>query len=223
MSPADNPLLFAHAALPVRHVSGEPSAAQQLKLQDAADERLVQAILGGTRGSAAALYDCLCPSIEHALRRVLHHNNSEFEDLVQITFERVVRTIIEGRFEGRSRLSTWAGAIAAHVAMDLLRRRSRERRVFADGDTPGPEPMATTVIPERQLEARSEIKRLQGVLSRMKPELADILVLHDVLGHSIPSISRLYGIKLSKAQSRLGRARKDFVRRSSAKISGRSD
>jgi len=148
----------------------------------------------------------------------LHGRYADFEDLVQTTFERVIRTLIEGRFEGRSRLSTWAGAIAAHVAMDSLRRRTRERRLFTEPDAVESEPRATTWVPERQLEARSEVRRLQGILSRMKPELANALVLHDVLGYSVPQLARLDGIKMTAAQSRLSRARKEFARRSSASI-----
>ncbi len=189
-----------------------------LKLADPDDEALVRAILDGHGSSAGELYDGLRPSIEHALRRVLHGRYADFEDLVQTTFERVIRTLIEGRFEGRSRLSTWAGAIAAHVAMDSLRRRTRERRLFTEPDTVESEPRATTWVPERQLEARSEVRRLQGILSRMKPELANALVLHDVLGYSVPQLARLDGIKMTAAQSRLSRARKEFARRLSASI-----
>lgn len=184
------------------------------------DDELLRAILGGNSAAASMLYDALRPSIEHALRRVLHGRYTDFEDLVQITFERVIRTIIEGRFEGRSRLSTWAGAIAAHVAMDSLRRHTREQRLFSEPDSTAVEPQALTLLPERQLEARSEVRRLQGVLLRMKPALSNILILHDVLGHSIPQIASLTGLNLSAAQSRLSRARKEFVRRSAASIAG---
>jgi DNA-directed RNA polymerase specialized sigma24 family protein len=48
--------------------------------------------------------------------------------------------------------------------------------------------------------------------------LANVLLQHDVLGHSVPEISELYGMKISAVQSRLSRARKEFVRRSSATI-----
>jgi DNA-directed RNA polymerase specialized sigma24 family protein len=38
-------------------------------------------------------------------------------------------------------------------------------------------------------------------------------VLHDVLGHSVPQVAELLGIKQSAAQSRLRRARQEFIRR----------
>lgn len=187
-------------------------------LLDPEDRELVRAVLAGDAGVAGTLYDHLRPTIEHALRRVLHGRSRDFEDLVQTTFERVIRSLSEGRFEGRSRLTTWAGAIGAHVAMDALRRNTRERRLFSDQETALIDGHATTPTPERRLEARAEVRRLQGVLSRMKPALADVLVLHDVLGHSVPQIAESHDMAISAVQSRVTRARKEFARRASARV-----
>ncbi|HEU5074908.1 MAG TPA: sigma factor, partial [Polyangiaceae bacterium] len=87
----------------------------------AADQRLVQAIRRGDPVAAAPLYAFLRPDIERTLYRVLRHRPAEFEDLRQVTYERVIRTIAAGNFEGRSQLKTWASAIAANVATDYLR------------------------------------------------------------------------------------------------------
>src|SRR5690606_34601836 len=143
---------------------------------------------------------------------VLRGRPPDFEDLMQVTYERVIRTIADGHFEGRSQLKTWASAIAAHVAVDWLRRQSQERRLFETMDSTLVEPHVSNMLPERQLEARSEVRKIHGILARMKPRRATILVLHDVLGHSVPQVAQLLGIKLSAAQSRLRRARQEFVR-----------
>src|SRR5688572_5444014 len=96
----------------------------------AADMRLVQAIRRGDAAAAAPLYAFLRPDIERTLYRVLRHRPAEFEDLRQVTYERVIRTIAAGNFEGRSQLKTWASAIAANVATDYLRRRNYELKLF---------------------------------------------------------------------------------------------
>lgn len=187
-------------------------------LPDPEDQELVRGVIAGDGSVAGALYDHLRPTIEHALRRVLHGRNRDFEDLVQTTFERVIRSLGEGRFEGRSRLTTWAGAIGAHVAMDSLRRHTREQRLFADQDAVLVDGHAMTPTPERRLEARAEVRRLQGVLGRMKRDLADVLVLHDVLGYSVPQIAESHGMAISAVQSRVTRARKEFARRAGARV-----
>ncbi len=177
------------------------------------DRELILAIQAGDSAAAAPLYDSLRPSIEQALGRVLRDRPPDFEDLMQITFERVIRSIADGNFEGRSQLKTWASAIAAHVAVDWLRRRTQEQRLFETADSAVTVLGISDVLTERQLEARSEVRKIRGILGRMKPRRATILVLHDVLGHSVPQVAELLGIKVSAAQSRLRRARQEFVRR----------
>ena len=179
------------------------------------DQELLDAIRHGDSSSAALFYDRLYPVIDHALRRVLRRRIPEFDDLVQVTFERIVRAIIDDRFAGQSALTTWAAAIAGHVAIDFLRRSVRERRVFEDL-----EPSASRGAPERRMEARSEIQRLHAILSRMKPTLAEAVLLFDVLGHSLQEVASLTGVSPSAAQSRLHRGRKELVRRAGIKSVG---
>ena len=210
------------ADVPLRKPAPRGAPVQAVKRPS--DQQLVEAILQGNERMAAVLYDRLRPVVDHALRRVLYGRPPDFEDLVQITFERVIRGIAEDRFEGRSSLATWAAAIAGHVALDALRRRFREARALdssppeaIDGSS-GP-PQAT----ERRLEARSEIRRLHAILARMKPRLADTLVLHDVLGYELTEVAEIVGSGLSATQSRLQRARAELLRRAAATVPSRSE
>jgi len=213
-SPRDPAQATAHPNAPFRE--------RQVSSLGVTDRGLVEAIRAGHSHAAAPLYDSLRPSIEQALQRVLRDRPPEFEDLMQITFERVIRTIAEGHFEGRSQLKTWASAIAAHVAVDWLRRRTQEQRLFEAVDFNAIDPQAYGVLPERQLEARSEVRKIHGILGRMKPRRATILVLHDVMGHSVPQVAELLGINISAAQSRLRRARQEFLRRYTTSVSSRT-
>jgi RNA polymerase sigma factor (sigma-70 family) len=183
------------------------------------DQRLIAAIMRGDRRAAGTLYDALRPIIDHTLRRVLHGRPSDFEDLVQTTFERIVRSIGEDRYEGRSRLTTWAAAIAGHVAMDAVRRKLREARFYTDTS---PESDAVEAVrcwaEERRMEVRSEMRRIHATLSRMKPDLVHVLVLHDVLGYEVAEIAEVMKTGLSATHSRLARARKEFLRRAGARV-----
>ena len=177
------------------------------------DQRLIDAIQAGDSAAAAPLYSALRASIEGALYRVLRDRPPEFEDLMQVTFERVIKTILTGRFKGRSQLVTWASAIAVHVAIDHMRRRSAEQKLFHTMDSADIDLLVEDPRPERQLEARSEARWIQATLKRMKAHRATTLLLHDGLGYTVPEVAKLLGVGFSAAQSTLGRARHEFFRR----------
>jgi DNA-directed RNA polymerase specialized sigma24 family protein len=66
------------------------------------------------------------------------------------------------------------------------------------------------------MEAREEIRRLQGVLARMPRRLVEPVLLFDVLGHSLEDAAEIMSISKSAAQSRLHRGRQELVRRAGA-------
>ena len=181
------------------------------------DCQIVEAIRRGDASVARSLYDRLQPAIEYAIGRVLHHRGGDFDDLVQMTFERVIRAIAADRFSGQSALSTWAAAIAGHVAIDHLRRSRIERRLFNDA-LPAEQRVSSSGVywTERSLEARSEIFKLHAVLSKIKPKLTETLLLHDVLGYSIEEVAVLMGASQAATRSRLFRGRRELVRQTAA-------
>jgi RNA polymerase sigma-70 factor (ECF subfamily) len=197
---------------------GDAGAAES----EPADEQVVSGLLAGEAWAAAALYDRLHPFVDRALRRVLQ-GSTEHDDLVQIVFERIVRTLAERKFAGACSLSTWATAIAAHVGIDALRARVRERGLVLDDRTRGDElaGRASSGNLERQLEARAEIAELQNVLLALDPAQAETVLLHDVYGHELSEIAILMGVSVAAAQSRLVRGRKELLRRAKPRL-GRS-
>jgi RNA polymerase sigma-70 factor (ECF subfamily) len=178
-------------------------------------EEIVLAIARGDDWAADALYDALQPVVERTLRRILQTSEADYEDLLQTAFEKIVTTLATGRFAGACSLSTWASAIAGHVALDALRARVRSRRVFGRDQASlaialeAPEPINA----ERRLEARAQIQAVQQALGGMKPDQARTLVLHDVLGHELSEIAVMTGVSVAAAQSRLVRGRKELLRR----------
>jgi RNA polymerase sigma-70 factor (ECF subfamily) len=186
------------------------------------------AILAGLEASeswaAAALYNRLEPVVERTLYRVLQHRTSDFEDLFQTTFERIVRTLVSRRFASGCSLTTWAAAIATNVAIDSLRATIRERRVFST-QTASSAHRELPVYPDTsgRLEARSEVGRLQEILAAMSPAQAEAVLLHDLLGHNLAEVANIAGVSVAAAQSRLVRGRKDFLRRAHrGKVGGRA-
>jgi len=183
------------------------------------DREIVAGLSSGEPWAAEELYDRVQPHVERTLRRVLRQGGADYEDLMQASFERIIRVLTERSLGGACNLASWSSAVAAHVALDALRRRVRERRIFYPDQAPdlqrGPD-----ATPERSLEGRLEVARLQRIFGRMKHKHAEAVLLHDVLGHDLAEVAEITGVTVAAAQSRLVRGRGELMRR--AKADGRS-
>jgi RNA polymerase sigma-70 factor (ECF subfamily) len=177
------------------------------------DTAIVDGLLRNDERAAEALYDKCHQVVERAIIRVLRTRDADFDDLVQGVFERVLRTIHTRRYAGEFSLQKWASSIAANVAIDALRARHRASRRFLWDAEAAESSVAPGPGPDRRLEARAEVERVQGALGRMKPELAEAFVLHDVFGHELTELAALLGIGVAAAQSRLSRGRRELMRR----------
>jgi RNA polymerase sigma-70 factor (ECF subfamily) len=179
------------------------------------DPEIVAALTRGESWAADALYDRVQPYVERTLRRVLRYSAAEYDDLLQSSFERIIRVLSERALGGACDLPSWSSAVAAHVALDALRRRVRERKIFRSD-------MGLELLrgvegsAERGMEARFDVERLQGIFGRMKQKHAETVLLHDVLGHDLNEIATLTGVSAAAAQSRLVRGRKELLRRARA-------
>jgi RNA polymerase sigma-70 factor (ECF subfamily) len=176
------------------------------------DPEIVAGLTRGEAWAAEELYDRVLPYLERTLRRVLRHSGAEFEDLLQSSFERIIRVLSERSLGGACDLPAWSSAVAAHVALDALRQRVRERRLF-DHEAPSEALRGPDAGGERGAEARAEVERVQRVLGRMKPKHAEAVLLHDVLGHDLREVATLTSVSVAAAQSRLVRGRKELLRR----------
>jgi RNA polymerase sigma factor (sigma-70 family) len=176
---------------------------------------LLEAIAAGEKWAADALYDLLYPSVAASLQRVLQRPESDYEDLVQTTFERIVRLLFERRGADVLNLRAWASGVATHVALDALRSRVRERKLFDQSSSSSGAVLAVagSASLERHLEARHQLGLVQDVLARMSPDLAEALVLHDLNGHELSEVATLMNTSLAATQSRVFRARKELLRR----------
>ena len=195
--------------------------AQPIETPAPSPDEILRGVAEGQRWAHIALYDGLLPAVLGALRRILRDPSRDYEDLAQTTFERIVRMIVHEKKTPTTNLPAWAAAIATHVALDTLRSKIRERRIFShdqaslDGAADragGPAHF------EERLDAKKQLLTVQGHLARMNHDHAHTLLLHDVLGHDLVETARLTGVSVAAAQKRLWRARQELLRR--AKRSG---
>ncbi len=183
----------------------------------ATDEELIEAFERGDRVVAEQLYDRLIRVVDGTLYRVLGCRGHDHDDLVQSAFEQIMITLARRRFARACSLSAWASTVTAHVALNALRSRRRERNVVdrrCDPEAIARRAHATEDV-ERQAGAREELSRLRMHLADLGSAKATTLLLHDVLGHELAEISVLTGVSVAAAQSRLVRGRKELHRRMS--------
>lgn len=185
----------------------------------ASDEALIEAVIQGDDRIAADLYDRLVSVVDRTLYRVMGRREVDHEDLVQASFEQIVKTLTRNQFARACSLRTWAASVATRVALNALRARRRERAVLDRRETPEANESSNVAHdnPERDVVLRKEIDRLRSELSKMAPERAETVVLHEVLGYDLAEIAALTGVSIAAAQSRLSRGRRELFERLQAR------
>jgi RNA polymerase sigma factor (sigma-70 family) len=139
-------------------------------------------------------------------------NREDAEDACQDTLLALARGI--GRFEGRSSFRTWLHRLAANRARSTYQRlRGRFLAEAAGVPLPDrPDPRRTSVVAGTRLD-------LLDALERLRPELAESVVLRDVLGLSYREIGTLLDVPEGTVKSRIHEAR----RRLRERLTGRSN
>jgi RNA polymerase sigma-70 factor (ECF subfamily) len=179
------------------------------------DERLCDALAAGEPWAGDALYDRVEDIVAPVLFQLLGPDHEQ-DDLIQQAMEKVISTVVSGRFGRRCSLRKWAQLITQNVAFDALRKRARERRVLDRTVVPGTVELVVTTsdgAPELAVDTSRRMENLRAALAAIKRERAEAVLLHDVLGHELTEIARLTGVSIAAAQSRLVRGRKDVVKR----------
>lgn len=179
---------------------------------DLGDAEICAALVDGATWAADALYDRVAEAIEAVLFRLLGAD-ADRDDLVQLAIERVVSSVVSGRFARGCSLRSWATLLAQHVGVDALRARARERKLF---DRRIPHQTlelveAHTATPEDLAETRRRVALLQAALGHVNRKRSEAVVLHDLLGHDLAEVAQLTGVSVAAAQSRLVRGRRDLL------------
>ena len=179
------------------------------------DDELVDGFARGEAGLGAELCKRLMRVVDATLYRVLGGRDVDHEDLVQASFEQIVRSLSQGKFARECSLSTWAAAITCNVALHAIRRRRTERKIFDDalGDEHLSYKLTSDADPERQLTSRRELERVRLHLSQMSEKLARALLLSDVLGCTQAEVAGLMDVTVAAAQARLFRGRQELAAR----------
>lgn len=183
------------------------------RLRPRSDRAICLGLRAGDPWAARLLYERVVNVVGSTLRKLLG-GDDEREDLEQQALERIVKSIVSGRYRHICSLSTWARQIAQHVGLDSIRARSRYRRYF-DAST-GTE--AIEGIEQRQrstehiVDANRSVRSLRKALASIPEHSAETLILYDMLGHTLSEVASMTGVSVAAAQSRLVRTRRKLLR-----------
>jgi len=148
-------------------------------------------------------------SLVYRQMRSLAGGRPDFDDLVQMAAEQVVRGFAS--FEGRCKLSTWTYRICYVTVLRherwfrrWMRRFTLTERGDLESQAPAPEDLT--------LEEIERAARLRKAVARLSPKRRTVVVLHDLEGHSVEEIAGIVEAKALTVRSRLRDGRRDLSR-----------
>jgi RNA polymerase sigma factor (sigma-70 family) len=157
-------------------------------------------------------------AVDQVLRRLIGSQDPEYEDLMQSSMENVLSTIDRGNFRGDCPTGGWAAIIARNVAVDAIRVRTRERQLFAheEADLAGADTVSNAEVggdrgPEHLTAVQERLRRVKSALIGLCPHKANVVFLHDILGHQLDEVASILSISVAAAQSRLVRGRRLII------------
>lgn len=168
------------------------------------DDDLVRAMRrDGSERAFTTLYRRHTPRAYQTAWRILGGSQADADDAMQETWVRAISALDSRRTEAE--FGAWLRGIAAHVAVDIVRRH--HRFVF-DDDV------------ERAVDAADDSDRidLESAIALLPPGYRTVLVLHDVEGFTHEEIGERLGITAGTSKGQLFKARRAVRARLSPRI-----
>lgn len=169
------------------------------------DETLIARIADGDRTAMHALYARHSRSVYRFAMRLLG-DTAAADDIVSMVFLDVYRAA--GRFEARSRVSTWLLAICRNKALALRRRRTPDQ--LSDADALAIEDGAES--PEGNVVRNDNVAVLRRCLTRLSAahrEIIDLVYYQDM---SVEEAGQALGIPKNTVKTRMFYARRQLAR-----------
>ena len=164
------------------------------------DAELIERYLAGDADAFDALMRAHEDRVFSICLRMLRNREAAL-DATQETFVTVFRKV--DRFAGRSAFSTWLYRVAVNTCYDAARR---QRRRLAEPLPEGNDP------PDRragdELDAVELRPDLQAALAAIPAEFRSAVILVDVEGLALQSVSEILGVPVGTVKSRVFRGRR---------------
>ncbi|NLB51325.1 MAG: sigma-70 family RNA polymerase sigma factor [Syntrophomonadaceae bacterium] len=141
------------------------------------------------------------------------NNEEDAYDMTQEAFIKAFRSLRS--FKGDSSFGTWIYRVATNVCLDELRRRKRriialsldEPLAVKDGETVEKEIADNKPTQDIIIEQKEFSQYIQQLVSEMKPEHKNVIILRDMMQLSYEEIAVALDTSIGTVKSRLSRAR----------------
>jgi len=177
-----------------------PALAARTAAKARTDEDLVAAIAKGDRLAMQVLYGRHNVRVFRFVLGMIR-NEATAEDVVSETFFDVWQQA--GRFEGRSKVSTWLMSIARHKALTALRGRQHD-----DIDDHAETMIDMSDTPESAMQKTDKSAMLREALEQLTPAHREIINLVYYHEKKIEEVAQILDIPLNTVKTRMHYARK---------------
>ena len=156
----------------------------------------------GDISSFETIYKVTADFVYNVAMRILN-NDKDAEEITQEVFMVIYRKLKYFRFE--SSVRTWIYRITVNRAINLAKKRSREKMITVEY---GKEASLSKVT-KPEIENRDRL--IEGLLKSVDPDQRACLVLRNIEGLSYKEISETLKININTVRSRLKRAREKLL------------
>jgi RNA polymerase sigma-70 factor (ECF subfamily) len=178
---------------------------------DAQDRADMERLQGGHEAALNELMSRHATPVFHFLFR-LTGNEADAEDLAQETFVRVFKS--RQRFRPTEKFSTWLFAIAANLARNQFRWRTRHPQLSLDAENPETEQSlggtlpANAPAPNQEVLARERAGAVRAAVRSLPADLRAATVLCEWEDRSLAEAAAILDTTPKAVESRLYRARR---------------
>jgi len=177
---------------------------------DASDRADMQRLAAGQDAALNELMHRHAPAVFHFLCRMLN-NEDDANDLAQETFVRVFRA--RATFRPAEKFSAWLFTIAANLARNQIRWRTRHPNVSLDAETGSTEQSLAGTLPsaesspKEQLLAGERNAAVRAAVNQLPADLREAIVLCAWEEQSMAEAARILKATPKAVESRCYRAR----------------
>jgi RNA polymerase sigma-70 factor (ECF subfamily) len=191
----------------LRGAGGRPGLPPRLgerrvpRVEEPTDEALVRRARSGEERAAAELYRRHVHYVLGLATRLMGHRG-DGEDVTQDAFAVALERL--ATLEDPGAFRAWAAQIAVNLVRKRLRRRRLGRLLGVDGGTPDATLEALAVA--SSVEAHAELALLDVALAELPTEQRIAWMLRYVEGERLENVAAACGCSLATAKRRIGRA-----------------
>jgi RNA polymerase sigma-70 factor (ECF subfamily) len=156
----------------------------------------IEAVVAGDRRETERLVRELLPRVKNLVRYLIR-GDADVDDVAQDALLAIVRGV--SGYRGDGELSSWADRVVARSVFAWIAKRRTDQARYVHTDDQGRWPDPEAVPPDKYLARREVVAKLD----RLPFEQRHALVLHHVLGMSVPEVAAELGIPAETVRSRL--------------------